>query len=526
MALIKKIKLPNEDPRDIGALSSNIVYDGDSGSTTTLNNKITSIVQMVGDINSFEWTVVQSLPLTGEDHVLYFVPKISDPSVHEEYVYLNNSWELIGSTSVDLDGYVQFSDLSDVATSGSYLDLIDTPQIPTIPTNISAFTNDSGYITSSDVPSISVTQGITTGVTVGTISVDSVTTTLYAPQYNVATTTTAGLMSAQDKTNLDRLSVGDSTPVTLSGEDIIEVQDAHEESVHTFTVTLEPNVTVIPGKNLINPETNIQGYYIGANGKPSAQEGDWYTDLIPVNQGDHIYVSGYHNQDDNGNKRLHGYNASGTWVRQLNYAAVPAKSTLPAYYATDAVVPAGIAYVRFSYRMLDTDVMLQIGTQDPYEPYGETYVFNQHTAPLTITKTASSTNTYNVQIPSMYAGIVDVLTGDVSVTWGHIASYNGETLTGAWWSTYEKSTSASSPTIGSEVIYELASPQTDSISGVNLTTDTGYNKFEVNKGEISVFTYGAEGSIVTNLNITSGVVTLGGTSLNEQQLQQLLQLLS
>ena len=176
--------------------------------------------------------------------------------------------------------------------------------------------------------------------------------------------------------------------------------------------------------------------------------------------------------------------------------------------------------------MLDTDVMLQIGTQDPYEPYGANYVFNQHTAPLTITKTASSTNTYNVQIPSMYAGIVDVLTGDVSVTWGHIASYNGETLTGAWWSTYEKSTSASSPTIGSEVIYELASPQTDSISGVNLTTDTGYNKFEVNKGEISVFTYGAEGSIVTNLNITSGVVTLGGTSLNEQQLQQLLQLLS
>ena len=196
MALIKKIKLPNEDPRDIGALSSNIVYDGDVGNTMSLNNKITSIVQMVGDINSFEWTVVQSLPLTGEDHVLYFVPKISDPSVHEEYVYLNNSWELIGSTSVDLDGYVQFSDLSDVATSGSYLDLIDTPQIPTIPTNISAFTNDSGYITSSDVPSISVTQGITTGVTVGTISVDSVTTTLYAPQYNVATTTTAGLMKS------------------------------------------------------------------------------------------------------------------------------------------------------------------------------------------------------------------------------------------------------------------------------------------------------------------------------------------
>lgn len=40
MSLIKKIKLPNEDPRDIGALSSNITYDGDAGSTMSLNQKI------------------------------------------------------------------------------------------------------------------------------------------------------------------------------------------------------------------------------------------------------------------------------------------------------------------------------------------------------------------------------------------------------------------------------------------------------------------------------------------------------
>lgn len=546
MAIIKKIKLPNEaTARDIGALSSNVIYDGDAGSTATLNSKISSIIQMVGDINSFEWTVVQTLPTTGEDHVFYFVPKLSDPSVHEEYVYLNNAWELIGSTSVDLDSYVQFSDLADVATSGSYLDLDDTPVIPTVPTNVSYFTNDAGYITSSDVPSITVTQGLTTGVTVGTIAVDSATTTFYAPDtsnlatkdelnsglatkagLDVATTTTAGLMSAQDKEDLDRLKISGSTPITLSGDDEVEVSDAAAEAVQVFKITLDPNVTIVPGKNLANPATNIQGYYIGANGNITAQEGDWYTDLIPVSQGDHVYVSGYHNQSDNGNKRLHGYNASGTWVRQLNYAAVPAKSTLPAYYATDAVVPSGVAYVRFSYRMQDTNVMLQIGTQDPYEPYGEQYAFNTYTAPLTITKTGESTSTYNLQIPSMYGGDVDALSGVVDITWGHIDSYNGETLPGAWWSTYEKSDSASTPTTGSEVIYELANPQSSSITGVALTTDEGYNKFEINKGEISIFTYGAKGSIVSNLNITSGIVTLGSTSLSEQQLQQLLQLLS
>lgn len=60
----------------------------------------------------------------------------------------------------DLD--VDWSDLqskpsfASVATSGSYNDLSNKPSIPTVPDNISAFTNDKGYLTSvswSDVQS-------------------------------------------------------------------------------------------------------------------------------------------------------------------------------------------------------------------------------------------------------------------------------------------------------------------------------------------------------------------------------------
>ena len=36
--------------------------------------------------------------------------------------------------------------------SGDYNDLTNTPQIPTVPTNVSAFTNDAGYITAAEVP--------------------------------------------------------------------------------------------------------------------------------------------------------------------------------------------------------------------------------------------------------------------------------------------------------------------------------------------------------------------------------------
>lgn len=41
-----------------------------------------------------------------------------------------------------------FADLKTVAFTGSYNDLSNKPTIPTVPTNVSAFTNDAGYLTS------------------------------------------------------------------------------------------------------------------------------------------------------------------------------------------------------------------------------------------------------------------------------------------------------------------------------------------------------------------------------------------
>lgn len=43
--------------------------------------------------------------------------------------------------------YNSLQNLAAVATSGSYNDLSNTPTIPTVPTNVSAFTNDAGYLT-------------------------------------------------------------------------------------------------------------------------------------------------------------------------------------------------------------------------------------------------------------------------------------------------------------------------------------------------------------------------------------------
>lgn len=42
---------------------------------------------------------------------------------------------------------IQADDLATVATSGDYDDLTNKPTIPTVPTSVSAFTNDAGYLT-------------------------------------------------------------------------------------------------------------------------------------------------------------------------------------------------------------------------------------------------------------------------------------------------------------------------------------------------------------------------------------------
>ena len=66
------------------------------------------------------------------------------------------------------------ADLAEVATSGDYADLTGKPTIPTVPTNVSAFTNDAGYINASQAPVQSVngqTGAVTTPNTTYTISI-------------------------------------------------------------------------------------------------------------------------------------------------------------------------------------------------------------------------------------------------------------------------------------------------------------------------------------------------------------------
>lgn len=69
--------------------------------------------EALAKIKTLKKEVVDTLPSTGQDDVIYLVKdsKGKANNVHLEYLWINNAFELIGSTEVDLSGYAKTKDL-------------------------------------------------------------------------------------------------------------------------------------------------------------------------------------------------------------------------------------------------------------------------------------------------------------------------------------------------------------------------------------------------------------------------------
>lgn len=63
--------------------------------------------EQIGSIVGFDTSIVQTLPSSGVKGIIYLVPKGDgkDRNIHDEYIWVNGKFELIGNTSVDLSKY-------------------------------------------------------------------------------------------------------------------------------------------------------------------------------------------------------------------------------------------------------------------------------------------------------------------------------------------------------------------------------------------------------------------------------------
>lgn len=89
----------------------------------TASDVSSSINSAIGGITGISFEIVQALPATGEAGVIYLISNSgTSPNIYDEYIYVNNAFEKIGTTDVDLSGYLQTSDL--VAITNAEIDTI------------------------------------------------------------------------------------------------------------------------------------------------------------------------------------------------------------------------------------------------------------------------------------------------------------------------------------------------------------------------------------------------------------------
>ena len=103
--------LIEEVPTQVSQLENDIGYTTQS-----------DVAQAIASISQFSVVIVDKLPATGESMVLYLEPKSSTaPDVYNEYLWIekSSSFELVGSTTVDLTDYVKNTDYATTSKGGT-----------------------------------------------------------------------------------------------------------------------------------------------------------------------------------------------------------------------------------------------------------------------------------------------------------------------------------------------------------------------------------------------------------------------
>lgn len=160
---IRTVNIPN-------AIKESIIDNLDSTATDKAlsANQGNILKTMIGNLANLRIEVVTKLPSTGEVNVIYLVKKVGkNPDVHDWYIYVENTWEKIGNTEVDLSNYYtkeQVYSKSEVYTKTEVDNIKNDIEsnIPTIPNVETGMTGVGNVITSIEVDAINKHKVIAT----------------------------------------------------------------------------------------------------------------------------------------------------------------------------------------------------------------------------------------------------------------------------------------------------------------------------------------------------------------------------
>ena len=276
--------------------------------------------------------------------------------------------------------------------------------------------------------------------------------------------------------------------------------------------------------NLLDLNDTYGNYYIGSSGTINQSNPDILGPFIPVTPGQVIYYTGHVGDTtaSSVNRRLHVYTSNQTWIRQLNAAT---SLRVGQDWSTYGTIPANGAYIRVSWGVTDTNVMISVGAPTKYEPYYITPF-----APITsvdfkigTTSDPEEATTYTFNVPAaagdQYGFSFNPISGKLWEMTGHIVSYNGETLPGHWQSDRDIYAEGTTPSIGAEVIYRLNDEDIIEYDCTPMIVPLNYhvNYFFIENGLLQELTYYAETFAVDHLTVYSGA-TFGDTNILEEDI--------
>ena len=112
--------------------------------------KKNEIDDKISAITTINFEVVGELPDSGEANKIYLVPNVEqqEQNVKDEYIWIDNKWEIIGSTKIDLSPYITV----DVSNLTNYYTKTQSDE---------KYQTKGNYALKSEIPSVSLSSGYT-----------------------------------------------------------------------------------------------------------------------------------------------------------------------------------------------------------------------------------------------------------------------------------------------------------------------------------------------------------------------------
>ena len=236
----------------------------------------TEVNGLISAIPKFAIEVVNSLPTTDISTTTIYLLRNSETTgsdLFEEYIYVNNAWELLGAQTIDLSDYVTTSDLNTalasyvtstslattllgyvttttwntlgaVATSNSYNDLDDKPTIPTV-NNATLTIQKNG--TTVQTFTANASSNVTANITVPTVTSDLTNDSNFVEDANYVHTDNNFTTTLKNK--LDGIQAGAEVNVQADWDETDNTSDAYIKgkpnipTVNDATLTIQRNGT-------------------------------------------------------------------------------------------------------------------------------------------------------------------------------------------------------------------------------------------------------------------------------------------